>query len=109
MIILTKKNTLKVKLGAAPSSEAQFYLAYSNSANNTLGASKGVTDGTNDVTMLHAPQQSIVHVEHLTVYNPNATGITVTVTIDTTILVQLTVGANETLANDGEGWYIVGS
>lgn len=104
MIILTRGNTLKLVLGASPGAEAQYYVAYTNSADGSLGLTTGVSNGTTEVTMLDPNNYSILHPRTITIHNADSGAIVVSVMISATVLIKRSIAAGETLMFSGNRW-----
>lgn len=108
MITLKSTSILKVKLGGAPGTEADWYVAYSNSAGKSLGIEKGVTNSTTDVTILSKATFGLVHAEYVSVYNADSSAITATITLADNgtdrILAVESIAAGETLVYSDGRW-----
>jgi len=111
MITLNTTTKLEIVLGSVPSSELEYSVTYIDEFNDTVGSTKGLTNGTTDVTLVAAPSSETRLIRYVNVYNPNAGSILVTIKVDVSatekILIKKGLGAGDTLIYDSQrGWYI---
>ena len=108
MIILLPTDTLRIVCAAAPASELPIWASYADEgATPDIGRASAITTGTTPVVAVTAPaadHQRVVRT--ISIHNPNATGVTVTVTaFDGThnrILRRAEIAGNGTLEYDGQ-------